>query len=173
MLSQPLGYNWFIPGVIQPLHALIILLVHLDGCMCPNEEARLSRDLVDQVFNLRLGRILTGDTSINPTTPRFINLRQHNSRYMALITLKTRVWQKLGWSNPYISSQDGIDRGNLEGIAKAPDDENLDIGISHDYSTEDDSISVFWDTFTAGASLDADISNWDEWNLLSTGFSNE
>lgn len=173
MLSQPLGYNWFVPGLIQPLHALIILLVHLDGCMCPGVEASLSRDLVDQVFNLRLGRILTGDISINPTTPRFINLRQHNSRYMALTTLKTRVWQKLGWSNPYMNSQDGMDRGSLEHVVKPPDDENFDVGIGHDYSTEDDSISTLWDSFTAGASLDADISNWDEWNLLSAGFSNE
>lgn len=139
--------------------------------MCPSKEATLSRDLIDEVFNLRLGRIFTGDVSINPTTPRFINLRQHNSRYMALITLKTRVWQKLGWSIQYIDSEDGLDRGNLECVGKPPDDENLDVGFGHERATEDDSISVLWDTFTAGASLDADISNWDEWNLLSAGFS--
>lgn len=139
--------------------------------MCPKEEAALSRDLIDQVFNLRLGRILTGDVSINSMTPRFINLRQHNSRYMALVTLKTRVWQKLGWSIPYINSQGGLDRGNPECAVKPLEDENPGVGFGHDCSTEDDSISVLWDTFTAGASLYADISDWDEWNLLSAGFS--
>jgi hypothetical protein len=92
---------------------------------------------------------------------------------MALITLKTRVWQKLGWSISYNNSQNGSGRGNPEGIVKPPADEILDVGFGHDGSTEEDSISVLWDTFTAGGSLDADISNWDEWNYLSAGFTAE
>lgn len=169
-LSQLLGCTWFVPGLIQPIHALMILLVHLDGCICPEEEAILSRDLIDQVFSLRLSSILRGGTSINSTAPRFNNLRQHNSRYFALTSLKTRVWQKLGWSTTPCPT-------NLVAEVNPPDSAALQAKHEFDFGYEhpagEDSISVLWDEFTAGESLDADIGNWDEWNVLSAGFLTE
>lgn len=172
-LSQPLGYNWFVPGLIQPIHALMILLVHLEGCICPDEEAALSRDLIDKVFSLRVDRILNGDDAINFMTTRFSNLRHHNSRYLALITLKTRVWQKLGWSTPYPPTTHHSPDGAPE-IANPPDgaptQTNLDVDLGIEDIMEENSILVSWDEFTAGSSLDTGISNWDEWNSLSAGF---
>jgi hypothetical protein len=154
----------------------MILLVHLDGCTCPDEEAILSKDLIDQVFSLRLGHILNGGASINLRTPRFNNLGQHNSRYSALITMKTRVWQKLSWSTPYSPHpQDGLG-GELGGV-NPPDGAalqvNPDVDFGYEYPVEDSSVSSLWDEFTAGASLDAGISDWDEWNLLSAGLFTE
>lgn len=151
----------------------MILLVHLDGCTCPDQEAALSRNLIDEVFSLRLGRISSGDDAIKVMTMRFSNLRQHNSRYLALITLKTRVWQKLGWSTPYpLPAHYSLDGSPAN--AKSPNgaalQTNLDVDIGSEDLTEKNSISVLWDEFTAGSSLDAGISDWDEWNLLSAGF---
>ncbi|KAH8660416.1 hypothetical protein BX600DRAFT_523353 [Xylariales sp. PMI_506] len=167
-----MGYSWFIPGLIQPIHALMILLVHLDGCMCPDDEAIMSRDLIDQVFSVRLGHMSTGGVLVHFTTTRFNNLRNHNSRYSHLITLKTRVWQKLGWSiqdppNPK-SPQDRSngELGDINPIEVAILPANSDIVFEYEYSMED-LISMLWDELTPGSYLDVGMSNWDEWNLLS------
>ncbi|OKL59148.1 hypothetical protein UA08_05720 [Talaromyces atroroseus] len=169
-LPQSLRRDWFVPGLIQPIHALIVLLVHLDGCTCPDEEAILSKDLIDQVISLRQGRIVNRGHSINLPTPRFKNLRQHNSRYLTLISLKTRVWHKLGWLAPYASNPQDEPDGGLGinqpyGATLNPD---IDVGFGSEYPTEN-SISALWDDFVAGASLDANTTDWDEWNHLSAG----
>ncbi|RFU29504.1 hypothetical protein B7463_g6843, partial [Scytalidium lignicola] len=174
ILSQNLGFSWFVPGLIQPIHALMILLVHLDGCPCPDEEAILSKDLIDQVFNFRLSRILNGSSaSISFMIARCSNIHQYNSRYIALTTLKRRVWQKLGWSTPYRHNPEDMMEEDL-GTVKFPNSDApqtpFGVGSSCNYPVEKDSISVLWDEFAAGAPLDNDIASWDEWNLLSTGF---
>lgn len=174
-LSQTLGFSWFIPGLVQPLHALLILLVHLDACPCTNEEHILTRDLIDQAFNLRLGRLLEGsNTSISFTPARINGHQQHNSRYIALTRLKTRVWQKLSCSTSSPHNHGDMVEERPRAM-KSPDSGALQTSCSvkpnYDYPLQEDSLSVLWNEFSADVPPDiGGISNWDEWNSLSAGF---
>jgi hypothetical protein len=87
----------------------MILLLHLSTCAQRDEEANLSRNFIDQVFDLRRNRILSG--TFVPLGAMMENTRANphsNPRYSALNILRTRVWQKFGWPIPNAYSQSGV-----------------------------------------------------------------
>lgn len=113
-LGRGIGYGWFAPGFLQPLHALVILLKHLS--VCTNRESESSAgsyDLITQVIHSRREWIMRG--SIRPLPPRLMPGLMSNSegrspdggsvialtdpRYRMLWTLKERVWQRFGWAS--------------------------------------------------------------------------
>jgi hypothetical protein len=146
--------------------------MHLDGCIHPNEESDLSRDIIDQVFSLRTSRILNGiygaDTSSGVAIGYCNCFRQYNSRYRALTSLKRRVWQRFGWTAPppVYGLQDPKDRSSrTEGLSETEDSPIFDTLIPiHNHEIEDGSIASLWDGFAATAS--DNILDWDEWDSL-------
>ncbi|EDN99045.1 predicted protein [Sclerotinia sclerotiorum 1980 UF-70] len=46
--------GWIIPGLIQPHHAIFILLMYLGSCASSDADAKLSRSLVDKFFNTQI-----------------------------------------------------------------------------------------------------------------------
>lgn len=145
--------------------------MHLDGCEQQDEESKLSRNLIDQVFDLRISRILSGkydaSTSTRLTAGHCNCLRQYNSRYRALTTLKRRVWQKFRWATPNPNNaqgsvvEDAVDMGY-------PTDASVGLMPVHDHGPDGDSMSALWDDFAAAAPLE--IPNWDDWESLTAGF---
>ncbi|KAE8441557.1 hypothetical protein EG329_004676 [Mollisiaceae sp. DMI_Dod_QoI] len=96
-LSNPHS-SWFLPGLIQPLHALIILLMHLSTCTNVCSEESLSRSLLDDVFELRVSRILAGTVVAEKAMIHGEQRPQRsNTRYSMLVELRAKVWKKLGW----------------------------------------------------------------------------
>jgi hypothetical protein len=94
-LSKDPGLAWFIPCLIQPIHALMILLKHLSACPHVDQESKLNRDLVDQVFNIRIGRIMGSSHHALKPTPDI--QQQYNTRYRTLAATRVRIWTKFKW----------------------------------------------------------------------------
>ena len=105
--SIPCGFQWFVPGLLQPFHALAILLLHLTRCPNLLQEMDDSFELLQEVFSLRRRWINAGlvTTSIvhgsaPATGARRQDERTHgrgNPRYRWLIELKEQVWSKFDW----------------------------------------------------------------------------
>jgi len=101
MLSPKMGHQWFIPGFIHPLHALMALLVHLRGCSKLDTEARLRRDLINMVVALQVLRSARGATSTVRAIIRWgENPEKSNPMYCLLWNLRQLVWNKAGWLIP-------------------------------------------------------------------------
>jgi hypothetical protein len=93
-------FAWFIPGLIQPLHALVILLMHISTCCNIAEEESLSRSLINDIICMRVNHILNGDV-----VPKKMRLRvdsqpqRTNPRHLIMVNLRKRVWKKVGWED--------------------------------------------------------------------------
>lgn len=91
----------------------MILLMHLNSCSHNAEESELSRNLIDQVFSLRAGKILN-DTHRAPT-PAPEPPQMYNARYRALTVLRLQVWKRMDWPLPsptVAQTQPGVIVGN-------------------------------------------------------------
>ncbi|KAF4625947.1 hypothetical protein G7Y89_g12215 [Cudoniella acicularis] len=170
MLSSSIGYSWFVPFLVQPIHALTILLMHLSKCSHPDDEAVLSRDLVDRVFAMRTSRILSGTVVPHGIrSMRFTSLQQSYPRYSALPNLRTRVWNRFGWPiahYPLVKSvaESGTEMNSIEAtcLQGIPD-------ISPEFNIGAECQSLFpMDNFTGVAPVDT--MEWDEWESLTSGF---
>lgn len=107
-LGQDIALEWFIPGFIQPIHALLITLKHLTGCSDPEcESSQKTYELLTQVIDIRREWIMRGP--IRPL-PRKLMLgsESHSTdgtsvtlmtdpRYRLLWALKEEVWRRFGW----------------------------------------------------------------------------
>lgn len=107
-MGRYLAFEWFIPGFIQPLHALTILLQHLSGCTDPEcETSEKTYELLTQVIDIRREWILKGP--VRPL-PRKLMLCSENTstdgesvtimtdpRYRMLWSLKEEVWRRFRW----------------------------------------------------------------------------
>ncbi len=133
-LGKGIGFGWFVPGFLQPLHALVILLKHLSGCSNHESESLAgSYDLITQVIDARREWIMRGPIrplpaqlmpgSGTPSVTGGLRLRMTDPRYRMLWTLKEEVWQKFGWptttaattypdSFPEGQSTSGLNTGN-------------------------------------------------------------
>jgi hypothetical protein len=162
--------SWFVPGIVQPIHALMILLLHLSTCEKRDEEGIKSRELVDQTFGLRRNRILSG--IILPLGAHMGNIRARphsNSRYSALLMLRTRVWQKFGWPIPDVQVSIGLDAtsethgtdSGMPPLAHAEAGPQFDLGI--------DDLSSFdaWNDFSAGPISNTEEIDWEQWLSVS------
>jgi hypothetical protein len=172
------------PGLIQPLHALIILLMHLSTCPNIGEE-QFSRYLLDQVMSLRVNRILGGSVVPTKTLLRGDCRPQvGNPRYLIMVELRRRVWKKVGWD----SDGKGIDpwagrtmQGEVVGGGndEVVPDPQLGMETSHVDTAVLDDLSAGWDTneSTGLEGLDhilagdpMDLFQWDEWESLTSDF---
>ncbi|MCJ1477603.1 hypothetical protein MMC13_006276 [Lambiella insularis] len=98
-LSSYPQFRWHVPGIVQPLHALIILLLHLSTCSDIAYEGEETRNLVITVFTvwirwLQEGRLIPAKAMIK----RLANPQSFNPRYSTLIVLWERVWRRCGWA---------------------------------------------------------------------------
>lgn len=72
--------------------------MHLSTCPDLCSEERLSRLLLDNVFELRVSRILAGTIISEKAEIKGEKIPQRaNSRYSMLVDLRSRVWKRCGW----------------------------------------------------------------------------
>lgn len=145
--------------------------MHLSGCSELDEESRLSQDLVDQVFGLRVNHMLRySHVSIKAVMTgheRDETSQKYNARYRMLWKLRKRVWHKVGWPIPsHESTQDHVPadrprqamtyeatvRAASESVGQHPD--------GTDKNTVDDFLN----------SDPMDLLQWDEWESITAGF---
>ncbi|TAQ86408.1 hypothetical protein B7494_g5259 [Chlorociboria aeruginascens] len=151
-------YKWYLPGLIQPIHALLICLMHLSSCPNLSSDVR-TRELIDQIFQIRINHIKSGsiisEKSMLRINPHSDEAPGSNARYHALIILYNKVWAKNGWAvGCGVRPSPGIDIGSgvAEGIAGAHW-EGLDDNNTHlNHISEDDSLQ------------------WEEWENIAAGF---
>ena len=101
------GFSWFIPGFIQPFHALVILFLHLRDCSHSDEESWLSQSLVDQIFQIRMNHILRWsdipvEAILTANKRDVATLPKSNPRYRMLWNLRENVWGRHGCPIPII-----------------------------------------------------------------------
>ncbi|KAI9744632.1 MAG: hypothetical protein M1818_002161 [Claussenomyces sp. TS43310] len=89
-------FCWFIPGLVQPLHALTIMLMHLSTCSNLTKEEIPTWSLINSIFNMRINRVLSGTILPVGAMIRRTELRRNNPRYMILATLRARIGSKIG-----------------------------------------------------------------------------
>jgi hypothetical protein len=176
-------FSWFIPGLIQPLHALIILLMHLSTCANIGDEDR-SRYLLDQTMTVRVNRILNG--SVVPTKALLrgdCHPQRANPRYLILVELRKRVWKKVGWDVDGKGRDPWAGRRAEEEVVGGGEDEvvlgqNLEVETSHEEAKLEEPNGA-WDAYetTGLESLDnilagdpMDMFQWDEWESLASDF---
>lgn len=107
-IGRDLAFEWFIPGLIQPIHALMILLKHLSGCSDPEcEISEQTYELLTQVIDIRREWIMRGPVRLlprklmlgseNTSTDGASGILMTDPRYRMLWTLKEEVWRRFGW----------------------------------------------------------------------------
>lgn len=162
------------PGFIQPLHALIILLLHLSACSHLDEESRLSQDLVDQIFKLRVNHMLRWSDAQTRATmtgdKKAETLQKSNPRYRMLRNLRERVWHKVGWQIP--SSEAGQGSSQTDTAMQGTSENNHPTAASantprYDNGTEDDTMTAALDNILSSDPMD--MLQWDEWESISAG----
>lgn len=157
------------PGFIQPLHALIILLLHLSGCTHLDEESRLSQDLVDQVFKLRVNHMLKWNDAVKRALMTG-DAKAPNPRYRILRNLRERVWHKLGWQIPSGEAfrgslqTDTAMQGTIEETPCAAASVN---SLLYEDGKEDDTMTAALDNILNSDPMD--MLQWDEWESISAG----
>ena len=176
-LSKSHGLSWYVPGLIQPFHALIILLMHLNSCSRLEEETDLGQDLVNQVFSVRFEHMITWSDipvrAIMLEEERPGNTPMSNPRYKVLWDLRRKVWQKLGWSWPSVkalqrdlmsstSMQQANDRAYAQAAKKNTSPHDDEYGGSPIMAALDDELLH---------SDPMDFFKWNEWNPSSPDFS--
>lgn len=100
------GLQWFIPGFIDPLQPMVILLLHLITCSTlGDEESMQTRNLLDASFGLVGNRISQGRVvSFDPNTEKSKGRSEKaNLIYCLLAKLRTRTYERAGW---YIQPDD-------------------------------------------------------------------
>lgn len=150
--------------------------MHLSACSHLDEESRLSQDLVDQIFSLRVNRIL----SMNNVSVRAMMTEDENSetsqksnpRYRILWDLRKRVWHKVGWSLPSYEAAPGAleaDMAMQETNEEAFPPAASEIPSQCCEETEDSTVMTALDNILlAGDPMD--LLQWDEWESLTAGF---
>jgi len=175
-MPQSPHLRWFIPGLVQPLHALIILLMHLSSCNSTTTESLISKQLIDRTFCLRIDHILKGTVlpprSI-PLIPSCTDLSSSasNPRYKVLVLLYKRVWKKLGW---IVDSKELHGEGlpQVKMMEKARESvELLENLVGEDHAELGLGNKEIEDMFEKVSAADAmDLFQWDEWEALAGGF---
>ena len=105
-ISTNRGIQWFVPGFVHPLQAVMILLLHLSSCPALLYEEQLrSKHLLEQSFDLEELRLQqrqpSSDVDIeNPRSPS----KKANRVYCLLMKLRHRVWQRAKWNSPHCYS---------------------------------------------------------------------
>ena len=152
----------------------MILLVHLSGCTQIEEESHISQDLLNQIFNLRISRILSG--AIVPTRAMMMSPQQlrSNPRYRILRGFRRRVWNKLGWPTPSrygISDSRPADTGVMDTTEDGP--MQIEPGELFEGSDEHAESATMAEIDPLLSSDPMDLLQWDEWESLASGlFSN-
>jgi hypothetical protein len=170
-MSAESSFAWFVPGFVQPIHALMILLTHLSSCSAIDEENGLSRELIQKTMGLRMKRILNG--SIFPLRNMFTQGNRRpdgaNPRYRNLWILSRKVWEKNGWLFPRQCPDDSLSERPRE-----PATLNFDATIDADKNVRLDDANgsdlLFHhpENILTGELMDQ--LSWDEWESLSAGF---
>jgi hypothetical protein len=174
-------FSWFVLGLIQPLHALIILLMHLSTC--PNIcEEEISRHLLDQIMSLRVNRILNGCVGPTKAPLRGDDRPQRaNSRYLIMVQLRNRVWKKVGWDcdgkgkDPWAgrAAQGEVVGGIGETFHQKLDlesrrDDDSMLGLDGDWDINNTTGLESLDNILAGDPMD--LFQWDSWESLASEF---
>jgi hypothetical protein len=180
--------RWFIPGLIQPLHAIVILLMHLSTCSDLPSEELSSRRLIDDTLRLRVNHILKGNRMTR--SGGIDHPQRANPRYLIMVNLRKSVWKKIGWEDDGKSEDPwaGKKREGPCGVASGEEGERgaTDVSRRENGSTERDTALPdveSWNTWFAGnndtglENLDAmltgdplDMFQWDEWDSLTSDF---
>lgn len=98
-----------LPGLIQPHHAVFILLRHLSLCTSLDTKAQSLKILVDRFFDAEVSSPRLSDSRAVSRSPDFTHY-SHNSRTSRksygnprqdiLILLYRKIHSKLGWNTP-------------------------------------------------------------------------
>jgi len=126
-LSKNNGFEWFLPGFVHPLQAMMILLLHLTSCAnLPYEESLQSVSLLAEVFELVGNRLQQGGVVSSNVDAAESQGRSDKANliYCLLAKLRYRVWKRAGWQNSRPSEGPGCPIENLtEAIKFARSDE--------------------------------------------------
>ncbi|KAI5858311.1 hypothetical protein BZA05DRAFT_17 [Tricharina praecox] len=139
-------YQWYLPGLVHPLHAVIILLLRMEQAShillpeCPDKA------LLEEAFALVGNRVLRG--RLTPQTAGRPNTDGTVWIYCLLGKLKRRVWKKCGWKGGCENS-----RFCLLGM---DEDENF-MGHAEDKMKT---------TEVVGDSADGLEFSWEEWDQM-------
>ncbi|KAF7857943.1 hypothetical protein EAF04_009300 [Stromatinia cepivora] len=124
-------FGWAIPGLIQPNHAIFILLMHLSSCASSDADAKLSKSLVDKAFNTELsthGFVASHSTSGTPKFTRSCSASPISyesfgrPRQDILILLYQKIQPKLTRTTSISTSQS---RPSSPSIGVLPQPENM------------------------------------------------
>jgi hypothetical protein len=147
--------------------------MHLSTCTNTNAEEILSRSLLDDVFKLRVSRILAG--SILADKVRFRGERSGNTRYSMLVELRATVWKRLGWDRDGKGKDPWggrLDPG-LEGEAAVAEDGHEEhttstaaVNIEHIHAAEGFQMDIIDKSMMEDP---LNMFNWDEWEGLTEG----
>ena len=97
------GFQWFLPGFVHPLQAMMILLLHLTSCSALHfEEDLRSKQLLIEVFELVGNRLQQGRlVSLNADIANSQGRSDKASLiYCLLAKLRHRVWERAAWQSP-------------------------------------------------------------------------
>lgn len=122
--------GWIIPGLIQPHHAIFILLMYLGSCASSDADAKLSRSLVDKFFNTQIlargfavGHASSGSSKFthSSSAPPISHGSYGHPRQDVLVLLYRKIQAK---SSP-IASISTTSRLSSPSIGVLPQPENL------------------------------------------------
>jgi len=101
-LSKNNGFQWFLPGFVHPLQAIMILLLHLTSCTKLHyEESLQSASLLAEVFELvgnrqQQGHVVSSNADAAKSQGKS---DKANLIYCFLAKLRDRVWKRAGWEH--------------------------------------------------------------------------
>ncbi|MCJ1308897.1 hypothetical protein MMC25_002552 [Agyrium rufum] len=167
--------EWFLAGIVQPLHALVILAIHLTNCAHLEEEKRSTYSLLKHVIAIRSKTMSSGNTvSGEPSTKSYLN-----PRHRALLYLLRRVCRKIGWSllpkdnfanapTPPSRDDDGLQGLQIPKHVETSLPEAL-LRTTDDYEVASVQVTVPMIEDALGCDY-ATALHWDDWDALSAQF---
>lgn len=112
--------------------------MHLSTCPDICSEEALSRSLLDDIFELRVSRILAGIIISEETRIKGKEtLQRANPRYSMLVDLRSRVWKRCGWGqggkgkDPWDGRLDDLDEAEDTANQEVNLDANAEVGQQH------------------------------------------
>ena len=104
------GFQWFLPGFVHPLQAMMILLLHLTICSDLHyEESRHSNSILADIFELVGNRLQQG--WLVSSTVDTIGFPDSSDKadliYCLLAKLRYRVWKRAAWLDSFPQGDHG------------------------------------------------------------------
>lgn len=143
-------FRWYLPGLVHPLHAVIILLLRMEQTSSLHPPDCPDKALLEAVFALVGNRVVRG--RLTPRTAGRPNGDGTVWIYCLLGKLRRRVWNQCGWSDGHENS-----RFCMLGM----DEDPAFLGHGHDAPPQ-----LLPDGDAADADADGTQFSWEEWDHM-------